>query len=299
MESISFIGLGHMGNPMAANLVKAGFKVFVFDINKAAEAELVKLGATAVSSIKDAALQADIVITMLQTDDQVKGICLGEDGLLQNLNKDSLYIDSSSIDISVTKELHEEAKSANIAMLDAPVSGGVKGAINKTLTFMVGGELSAFERAKPILEAMGGNIIHAGDAGHGQAAKICNNLILAISMIAVSEGFTLADKLGLDPKKFFEIASVSTSQCWSMTKYCPYPGIIDNVPANNEYKPGFTAKMMLKDLLLSQKAQEIVNTKLPMASRALDIYATFVSQGNEEIDFSGIIKMIETNGEYA
>lgn len=292
MEKICFIGLGHMGNPMAHQLLKAGYKLSVYDIVSAAAQTLVDKGATMLISEVDGIKDADVIITMLQTGQQVNDICLRAKGVFANAKKNALYIDSSSIDIAVTRQLHEAAIAAGITMLDAPVSGGVKGAESGALTFMVGGEETAFLRAKPILEKMGKKVVHAGAAGLGQAAKICNNLILGISMIAVSEGFTLADQLGLDAKKFFEIASNASSECWSMTKYCPAPDVVDNVPSNNGYKPGFAAKMMLKDLLLGLHAAEMVHASIPLGSAAAALYSMFVNQGNADVDFSGIIKMI-------
>lgn len=295
MTQIGFIGLGHMGNPMVRSLLKAGYAVKVYDILSVAIQALSAEGVTAANSLSDVIKDADVIITMLQTGQQVSDICLRSDGIFVNAKKNVLYIDSSSIDITVTRELHKDASKHNIAMLDAPVSGGVAGAEAATLTFMVGGEEHHFIRAKPILEKMGKKIVHAGSAGHGQAAKICNNLILGISMIAVSEGFSLAEKLGLDQKKFFEIASNASSQCWSITSYCPAPGVLENTPSNNDYKPGFMAKMMLKDLLLGLHAAESVNAAIPLGIAASELYSLFVSQGNGEMDFSGIIKMISNS----
>lgn len=289
---ICFIGLGHMGSPMAYHLLKAGYQLKVYDLVPSAIQALVDQGAMALTPEMEDLKNADVIFTMLQTGQQVKEVCLRSQGIFQKAKKNALYIDCSSIDISATRELHQAAQVAGIAMVDAPVSGGVKGAESATLTFMVGGEEAAFLRAKPLLEKMGAKIVHAGTSGSGQAAKICNNLILGISMIAVSEGFSLADKLGLDPKKFFEIASNASAQCWSMTKYCPFPGIIDNVPSDNHYEPGFMAKMMLKDLLLGLHAAEGVQASLPLGNVATGLYSMFVDQGHGEMDFSGIIKMI-------
>lgn len=289
---IGFIGLGHMGNPMARNLLKAKYEVTVYDIVPDAMQALVDHGAKSAISIEEVASDADVIFIMLQDGQQVKETCLGENGLFVNANKNSLIIDSSSIDITVTQELHQTANELGIGLLDAPVSGGVSGAEAATLTIMVGGEEHHFNQAKPILEKIGKKIIYAGSGGSGQAAKICNNLILGISMIAVSEGFTLADKLGLDLKKFFEISSNASGQCWSMTSYCPVPGILEKAPASNDYQPGFMAKMMLKDLMLAMQAAESVNAATPLGAVSAELYSLFVNQGNGEIDFSGIIKMI-------
>ena len=296
MHHISFIGLGHMGNPMAANLIKAGFKVTVFDIVPAAVQALVSKGALAASSVSNAVKNADVIITMLQTGQQVSETCLGEKGLFRHAKKGVLYIDSSSIDIVTTRELHEIAVSLSIDMVDAPVSGGVSAAEAATLTLMVGGEDKCFLRAKPILEKIGKKIVHAGIAGTGQAAKICNNLLLGISMIGTCEAFTLAKKLGLQPEKFFEISSNASGQCWSMTSYCPAPGIVSTAPSNNDYQPGFMAKMMLKDLRLGQHAAESVAASIPLGSEAAELYAMFVQQGYGEKDFSGIIEWISGKG---
>jgi 3-hydroxyisobutyrate dehydrogenase len=293
MTQISFIGLGHMGNPMARNLMKAGFDVTVYDIVSEAIQALEFQGAIPATSISDAAKNADVIFTMLQTGQQVKETCLGENGLFKHAKKGVLYIDSSSIDIVTTRELHEIAKQSEINMIDAPVSGGVAAAEAGTLTLMVGGEEKNFLKAKSILEKIGKKIVHAGTAGTGQAAKICNNLLLGISMIGVCEAFNLAEKLGLDAKKFFEISSNASGQCWSMTSYCPVPGIVPTAPSNNEYNPGFMAKMMLKDLRLGQHAAESVAVNIPLGASAAELYSIFVQQGFGEKDFSGIIQWLQ------
>lgn len=289
---IGFIGLGHMGHPMANNLLKAGFSVYAYDVIPKLATGLIKQGGMAVDSIAKLAKEVDVVITSVQTGEQVNEICLSSEGLFSHLKPNTLFIDCSSIDITTTKALHDEATKHQIAMLDAPVSGGVAGAEAATLTFMVGGSEENFQRAQPILKAMGKKIIHAGAASHGQAAKICNNLLLAVSMIGVCEAFSLAEKLGLDQKKFFEISSNASGQCWAMTSYCPVPGILENVPSNHHYKAGFMAKMMLKDLRLGQHAAESVDALIPLGSVAAQLYELFVNQGGGEIDFSGIIKLI-------
>lgn len=292
MKTLGFIGLGHMGNPMAKNLIKAGYAVIVYDVTQAAVAALTASGASAAQSIAALAEQADIVISSVQTGEQVAGICLGPDGLFAHLKPGKLYIDSSSIDITTTRSLHADAEKAQILMVDAPVSGGVSGAERATLTFMVGGSEAAFSAAQPILQAMGKKIVHAGAAGSGQAAKICNNLLLGISMVGVCEAFNLADKLGLDAKKFFEISSNASGQCWSMTSYCPVPGVIENVPSNQDYQPGFMAKMMLKDLRLAHHAAEAVNSPIPLGAAVTELYELYVNQGQGEKDFSGIINLL-------
>ncbi len=294
MKNISFLGLGHMGNPMASNLLKAGYRVKVYDVSPEAIQSLVNAGAYAAMSLEDLVKDAEIIITMLQTGAQVKEVCLGPDGFFQYVNPNVLFIDSSSIDVTTTQQLHDFAKHYKIEMLDAPVSGGVAGASSGNLTFMVGGDQTVFNKAKPIFEKMGKKIVYVGAAGHGQAAKICNNLILGISMIAVCEGFNLAEKLGLDPKKFFEISANASSQCWSMTSYCPVPGLVETAPSNHNYQAGFMAKMMLKDLRLGQHAAESVNAAIPLGSEAAELYSLFVNQGHAEMDFSGIITMLRS-----
>ena len=289
---IAFIGLGHMGSPMAKNLLKAGFTLKVFDVVPAAMTALTAQGAIAATSIKDVVDNSDVIITMLQTGQQVSDICLRDDGVFANAKKGAIYIDSSSIDIVTSRELHIKAKQAGIMMVDAPVSGGVAAAEAATLTLMVGGEEDSFAKAKPILENVGKKIVHTGMAGTGQAAKICNNLLLGISMIGTCEAFALAEKLGLDPQKFYEISSNASGQCWSMTSYCPVPGIVPTAPSNKNYEPGFMAKMMLKDLRLGQLAAQSVAANIPLGSEAAELYASFVEQGFGEKDFSGIIQWL-------
>lgn len=292
MTQIGFIGLGHMGNPMMQNLLKAGHNVSVFDISDQAVKTAIKAGAKAASSIAQLAANSEILFTSVQTSKQVGDLCLSDNGIFKNAKPGLLYIDCSSIDINDTRKLHDLAKRANVSMLDAPVSGGVAGAAAGTLTFMVGGAKEAFDRAVPFLQCMGKKIVHAGDAGSGQAAKICNNMLLAVSMVGTCEAFNLARKLGLDPKKFFEISSNASGQCWSMTSYCPVPGIIENVPSNTHYQPGFMAKMMLKDLRLANAAADSVTAPIPMGTAAIDMYELFIREGYGDMDFSGIIKLL-------
>ncbi|MBA2653525.1 MAG: 3-hydroxyisobutyrate dehydrogenase [Gammaproteobacteria bacterium] len=292
MANIGFIGLGHMGTPMVENLLQHKHTVRVFDLSEEAMAKAAALGALPMGSIKELVSNSTIIFTMLQTGEQVEQVALGEEGILTILSKEGLYIDSSSIDVVTSRKIHALAKQKKIAMIDAPVSGGVAGAKAATLTFMVGGEEENFLRAQSYLNCLGKKIIYAGPAGNGQAAKICNNMILGISMIAVSEGFLLAKKLGLDPKKFFDIASNASSQCWSMSQYCPMPGVLDNVPSSNEFTPGFTASMMLKDLKLSQEAAQYADASTPLGAEATALYSLFVEEGGASTDFSGIIKML-------
>lgn len=292
MTAIGFVGLGHMGNPMVKNLMKAGHTLTVFDVVSESIVALEKLGAKGATSLKEVAKNADVIITMLQTGEQVEKVCLGSEGLFSHAKSGTLFIDSSSIDVTSARHLHEQAISSGFVMVDAPVSGGVKGAEEARLTVMVGGTDQAFNRAQPFLACYGKTIVHAGSAGNGQVAKICNNMILGISMIGISEAYTLGEKLGLPAKKLFEISSKASGQCWSMTSYSPVPGIMENVPSNNDYKPGFTAKMMQKDLKLSQQAAQAVGTATPLGAEALALYTLFVNQGMGDLDFSGIIKML-------
>lgn len=292
MSLIGFIGLGLMGGPMVKNLLAKKFTVKVFDVNASAVEAFAKVGATATTTISEVVQESDIVFTMVQTGQQVQQCCLGQDGIFAHLKSGALYLDCSSIDVKTSKALHKEAIEKNIAMVDAPVSGGVAAAMAATLTFMVGGTEENFRRAKQILEHLGKNIIHAGAAGSGEAAKICNNMMLGINMIAVCEAFALAEKLGLAPEKLYEICSTASGQSWSLTKYCPWPGIMADVPSSHDYKPGFAAKMMLKDLKLSQEAAESVNMQVPLGQHATDLYQHYIDLGNADHDFSGILKMI-------
>jgi 3-hydroxyisobutyrate dehydrogenase len=292
MARIGFVGLGHMGLPMAQNLLKAGHQVDGVDVNAAAVEKLREAGGGLAETAKNAAARAEIVITMLPSGKEVREVYLGPDGIIESANEGTLLIDSSTIDVETARAVAVAAEAKGLLMLDAPVSGGVAGAQGGTLTFMVGGSERAFERAKPILDAMGKTIVHAGGPGNGQAAKICNNMILGVSMIAVSEAFLLAEKLGLEAQKLFDISSKSSGQCWSMTSYCPVPGPVPNSPANRDYAPGFTAAMMLKDLKLSQEAAKSAGAITPLGAGATAVYERFVAGGEAGRDFSGIIRYL-------
>jgi 3-hydroxyisobutyrate dehydrogenase len=292
MARIGFIGLGNMGLPMAQNLIKAGHQVEGVDVNPAAVAKLTAAGGTSVETAKIAAARADVVITMLPSGKEVREIYLGAGGIVEDANPGTLLIDCSTIDVETARTVGKSAADAGYAMLDAPVSGGVGGATAGTLTFMVGGAAADFARAEPILQNMGKTIVHAGPAGNGQAAKICNNMILGISMIAVCEGFALAEKLGLDAQRLFDISSKSSGQCWSMTSYCPVPGPVPSSPANRDYKPGFTAEMMLKDLNLAQQAAQGAGAATPMGANAASLYGLMVNAGNGPADFSAMFRFI-------
>jgi 3-hydroxyisobutyrate dehydrogenase len=277
--------------PMASNLVKAGHVVVGFDVTAAQVGKLSAIGGLAAASITDAA-QTEAIITMLPAGEHVREVYCREGGVFATAARSALLIDSSTIDVATARNVAALAAKKDFDMVDAPVSGGVAGAAAGTLTFMVGGTDAAFARAKTILEAMGKTIVHAGGSGTGQAAKICNNMILGISMIAVSEAFLLAEKLGLDAQRLFEIASKSSGQCWSMTSYCPVPGLVPTSPANRGYQAGFTAAMMLKDLRLAQEAACNVEARTPLGAAAAEVYTTFTEQGNAVKDFSGIIEFL-------
>jgi 3-hydroxyisobutyrate dehydrogenase len=292
---IGFIGLGNMGGPMAANLVKAGHDVAVFDMASAAVEKAVAAGARSRGSAADAAREQDAVVTMLPAGQHVRQVYLGDGGILKQAKAGTLFIDSSTIDVQTARDVHAAAKTAGVAFLDAPVSGGVGGAAAGTLTFMVGGEESAFGRAKPILEKMGKNIFHAGGAGTGQAAKICNNMLLAISMIGTCEAFVLAEKLGLSHETLFKISSTASGQCWSLTSYCPVPGPVPASPANRNYQAGFTASMMLKDLKLAQNAAQASGAATPLGAQSTALYSLFEAAGAGGRDFSGIIQLLRGN----
>ena len=289
---IGFIGLGNMGGPMAANLVKAGHEVKVFDMSGAAVEKAVSAGARGGASAVDVAKEAEIVITMLPAGQHVRQVYLGDSGLLAMVQEGALLIDSSTIDVGTAREVHAAARLVRAAFLDAPVSGGTGGATAGTLTFMVGGEDQAFARAKPVLEKMGKNIFHAGGGGNGQAAKICNNMLLGISMIGTCEAFVLAEKLGLEHETLYKISSTASGQCWSLTSYCPVPGPVPASPANRDYQAGFTAAMMLKDLKLAQTAALASGASTPLGAQAAALYSLYEASGAGALDFSGIIQML-------
>ena len=289
MSPIAFIGLGHMGGPMAANLVKAGHAVRGFDLT-AASLELARAnGVSTVASVAEAVSGAGIVITMLPAGAHVLSVW---QELVAIVPSGTLLIDCSTIDMDSARKAHALALAHACPALDAPVSGGTGGASAGTLTFMVGGDAAVFAGAKPVFEAMGKKIIHCGDASAGQAAKICNNMILGISMIAVGEAFVLGEKLGLSHQALFDVASVSSGQCWSLTTYCPVPGPVLTSPANNGYEPGFAAALMLKDLLLSQAAAQDTGATTPLGAKAAALYQLFAEEGFGAKDFSGIVNML-------
>ena len=287
MARIGFVGLGNMGGPMASNLVRAGHAVAVFDLDGAAMARIAD--ARAAASAADAVGGADFVVTMLPAGPQVRDAFLGAGGMAAASPPASVLIDCSTIDVATARDV---ARSCGRAFLDAPVSGGVMGAEAATLTFMVGGEPRTFAKAEPILKQMGRAVIHCGDAGAGQAAKACNNMMLAATMIVTAEAFVLAESLGLSAQALFDVAQRSSGQSWSLTSYCPVPGPVPGSPANRDYAPGFSASLMLKDLGLAVGAAQAGGVATPIGSRALELYRAFVEAGGGGKDFSGIIRML-------
>lgn len=291
MARIAFIGLGHMGGGMAPNLVKAGHDVHAFDLSDEALDQAVDAGCVRSGSGEEACKDAEAVITMLPAAKHVLEVYRSH--VFGSAPKSALLIDCSTIDVGSARTIEEEAADSGFEMVDAPVSGGIAAAAGGALTFMVGGSPSGFDRAKPILEPMAKAVIHAGGPGAGQAAKICNNMILGATMIATCEAFVLAQKLGLDSQVFFDIASKASGQSWSMTSYCPVPGVGPETPADKDYEGGFAAALMLKDLKLAAEAAGQAGAYTPMGAEAEELYQRFVQRGGGNKDFSGIIKMID------
>jgi 3-hydroxyisobutyrate dehydrogenase len=289
MSKIGFIGLGNMGAPMAANLVKSGGHVLGFDVVPAARDAAARDGVQIAANARSAVDDAEVVVTMLPGGEQVLSVW---NDIVPRARQGTLFIDCSTIDVASARAAHKLAAERGIATLDAPVSGGVGGAKAATLTFMVGGSEHAFARGKPVLERMGKRIVHCGEAGNGQVAKICNNLILGASMIAVSEAFVLGEKLGLSHQALFDVVSGSSGQCWSLTSYCPVPGPVPASPANNGYKAGFTAALMLKDLNLARQAARSVNVPAALGAHAAEVYQEFAKEGQSGLDFSAIINFV-------
>jgi 3-hydroxyisobutyrate dehydrogenase len=291
VAKIAFIGLGHMGGGMAPNLVKAGHEVRAFDLSEEALNAAASKGCNRAASTAEAARDAEAVITMLPAAKHVLGVYRGE--VLGNAPASALLIDCSTIDVASARTIEEEAAGKGYTMVDAPVSGGIAAAAGGALTFMVGASDEAFERARPILEPMAKAVIHAGGPGAGQAAKICNNMILGATMAVTCEAFVLAQRLGLDPKVFFDISSKASGQSWSMTNYAPVPGVGPETPADHDYDGGFAAALMLKDLKLALEAAEQAGVPVEMGEEAEELYEEFVAKGGGGKDFSGIIRMID------
>ncbi|RMD90199.1 MAG: 3-hydroxyisobutyrate dehydrogenase [Alphaproteobacteria bacterium] len=283
---VGFIGLGNMGAPMAANLARAGHEVTGFDI-----AAPCPEGVTPAASAAEAAAGRDVVITMLPDGNILRKVA---DEVIPAMRKGAVLLDCSTVDVASARAVAEQARAAGLGAVDAPVSGGIGGAQAGTLTFMAGGEAADFETVKPLFEVMGQKAVHCGASGAGQAAKICNNMILGATMIATCEAIALADKLGLDRGKLFDVVSTSSGQSWSMNVYCPAPGVGPKSPADNGYRPGFAAELMLKDLRLSQEAAEMVDADTPMGRRAMELYEAFVErEGGKGMDFSAMLPRFE------
>ena len=292
-DKIAFIGVGNMGNPMAENLHKSGKKITVFDVSKEMMERAEKKGLNTSESIETLINEeVSIVITMLPEGKHSKEIYLGDNGIINKVSKDCLLIDCSTIDIETSKEIGNAADNQNIMMIDAPVSGGVMGAQKATLNIMVGGSKEAFDKALPVLKILGKNIYHAGEIGSGNGAKICNNMALGIAMIAASESLMLAKRLNIDIKKVHEIMRNASGNSWPISVYPPLPGLIDGTPSNNNYRPGFSAGMMNKDLKLAYECAKSVNAETPLGKMALEIYDQFCKEGNDTKDFSAISKVI-------
>ena len=293
IEKIAFIGVGNMGNPMAVNLLKAGNKIKVFDVSKQMLEKAREKNLETVDRIEDLiSEEISTVITMLPEGKHSKEIYLGDNGIINKVSKNCILIDCSTIDIQTSKEIGKVANDQGIMMVDAPVSGGVMGAQKASLNIMVGGSKDSFDRALPILKVMGKNIYHAGEIGSGNGAKICNNMSLGITMIAASESLMLAKRLNIDIKKVHEIMKNASGNSWPISVYPPLPGLIDGTPSNNNYKPGFSAGMMNKDLKLANECATNVNANTPLGKMALDIYSNFCNEGNDTKDFSAISKEI-------
>jgi 3-hydroxyisobutyrate dehydrogenase len=291
MARVAFIGLGNMGGGMAANLVKAGHEVVAFDLAEPAIERAKGNGCSIATSAAEAVEGADAVVTMLPAGKHVASVYA--DSVFGKAPTSAVLMDCSTIDVATARQVEEQAKAAGYAMVDAPVSGGIAAADGGTLTFMVGGTDDAFAKAQPFLDKMGKAVIHAGDAGAGQAAKICNNMLLGATMVATCEAFALAEKLGLDLQTFFDISSKASGQSWSMTSYCPVPGVGPETPADRNYEGGFAAALMLKDLKLAMDAAKEAGAYTPMGGEAEELFQRFVDRGGASKDFSAIIKMID------
>ena len=295
MAGVAFIGLGNMGGGMAANLAKAGHEVRAFDLSEEALAHAVERGCARAGSTDEAVKDADAIVTMLPAGKHVAEVYRSH--VFGKAPTSAILMDCSTIDVATAKTVEAEAQAADYTMVDAPVSGGIAAAEGGTLTFMVGGSQAGFAKAKPFLDKMGKAVIHAGGPGAGQAAKICNNMLLGATMAATCEAFVLAQKLGLDPQTFFDISSKASGQSWSMTSYCPVPGVGPETPADRGYEGGFAAALMLKDLKLAMEAAQAAGAYTPMGGEAEELYQRFVDRGGAHKDFSALIKMIEDSWE--
>lgn len=293
---IAFIGLGHMGNPMARNLLKHGHTLVVYDVVPELVRKMADQGATVAGSPAEAAAAAEVVVTMLPASAHVRSVYTGPRGVLEGATPGTLLIDSSTIDPHTARDVAFDARAKGLALIDAPVSGGTGGAEAGTLTFMVGGEAADFDRAKPILACMGKNIVHCGGAGNGQVAKVCNNMVLGISMIAVSEAMSLAEKLGMDPKVMAGILNTSSGRCWSSDTYNPMPGVLETAPAARGYSGGFGSDLMLKDLGLAVDAARQAKLPVLLGGMAQQVYQKHSADGNGGLDFSSVILQYRKKG---
>lgn len=290
---VGFVGLGNMGGHMAKNLMKKGYKLVVFDINESAMSNLTELGAERASSPAELAKDVEVVVSMLPSNQHVADVYSIKNGLLSSAKRGSLLIDSSTIDPFVSQTLCKDAEKSGVKFVDGPVSGGVIAAKDGTLTFMVGGSKENFDFASPLLKSMGSRIVHCGDVGMGQAAKLCNNMLLAVSMIGTAETFNLGQKLGLDPKVLTDIVNSSSGRCWSSELYNPVPGILDNVPSSKNYEGGFGVTLMAKDLGLVQSAATKAEAPIPLGALAHQIYRAVIAQGFAKKDFSVVYQFLK------
>ncbi len=291
MARIGFIGVGNMGGPMTRNLIKAGHSLKVYDLNEEAVNFAVQSGAKRAASVKDAASGVDFVVSMLPVGDNVRAVFLG-DGVLAAADRGTVLIDSSTIDVETARAVHAAAAERGYAMLDAPVSGGVAGAEAATLTFMCGGDKQVFQKALPILQAMGKNIVHCGGAGFGQVTKICNNMVAGIISLATAEAFVMGEKLGVERQTLYDVLSTSSASSFILSKMCPMPGPVPTSASSNGFKPGFMAKLMLKDLRLSQSAAQMAGTATPLGAAATAAFALHIANGFGDLDVSSIVKLI-------
>jgi 3-hydroxyisobutyrate dehydrogenase len=292
MARVGFIGVGNMGSLMARNLIKAGHSLKVYDLSEEAVNFVVQSGAKRASSVKDAAAEVDFVVSMLPVGENVRAVFL-QDGVLAGAGKGTLLIDSSTIDVETARAVHTAASAAGFYMLDAPVSGGVAGAEAATLTFMCGGDKATFLQARPLLEAMGKNIVHCGGPGFGQVTKICNNMVAGITALAVAEAFVMGEKLGVERQTLYDVLSTSTASSVILTRMCPMPGAVPTAASSHGFKPGFAAKLMLKDLRLSQSAAQMAGTATPLGAAATAAYAMHISNGYGDLDMSSIVKLLK------
>lgn len=292
MARIAFIGLGNMGGPMSINLVRAGHQVRGYDIVPEKVTRAAAGGVEAATSNPDAAKDADFVFTMLPTGKEVREVLVDIDKVLDCIGPQTIVIDSSTTDLGATDYIHAEAASRAIALIDSPVSGGMAGAEAGTLTFMAGGDTTAIDRAEPVFLAMGKKVVRAGGPSAGQAVKVCNNMLLGISMVGTCEAIALGEAAGVDHQVLFDVISTSTGNCWAMNVNCPMPDMVDTAPANRDYTPGFTAKLMLKDLTLSQEAAAKTGAVTPLGEHARTLYEAFCDERDGEVDFSAIVQMM-------